>query len=788
MKYPNISEYTQAILSADQNFNELSYLRPVFDDSANLIMAKGDSSVVYKMQDSRDGKYYGVKCFTQYNNEREKAYQAIANRLSAVESDFLVSTNFFDNELSVITLETTHVKFPVVLMDWVDGETLTRFFNSYCQDFEPRYSYYNVKELALNFMDLAHWMCQQDFVHGDIQPNNIFITDKGQIVLLDYDNMVVPDMSDKRSLKGGNPHYIHPINDLSKLNFSFDDFSLTVIAFSLCALAINEKVKNLDVEDALVLSHQDFLHWGNSELKNRLDSVLHDPICAALFSAISKLIENRSFELSEVFSLKSRVSSHPPIYLPYKLGKNAFQIFNTEKGDFTSNNIYSDVRIINGDKSNLLMIVSYGGEIDYSSLPSDNGVVRVTDLVIYMENQKRPKANLFSIITAESDFKHLKWYAYLKPVSYDVFLAKDENDDYGLISSSKILIPFEFSSITPVGGKFYICKSKSEEIGLYEVTTNNEVKCIIPVKYGKKAWYHNDGAVKPKNLIIFNDGKWKGFDLERGCFVNIPRNIKRISSFSEQIAGVETWDSEDEVRLFNVDNNVYINNAHYLNVGEYEDDVRPFNNGFAMCETKEHKNIIVYSDGSEVVIPFEKCRMESGINCKYIFFADEVVEDKKYERGYDIEFYIFDLRTNDIHSFVYHWNSYDMRSISVKDDLYVDIMSYNMKYDTTSRVTTLDLYGNPFSIESPNKQSEVMEPKIYFTEDVLLEHIVQSHFINKQSIPHIEKYYEGVYCEVKDGYVEVIGIISVDPEFGVSSELIGYADANRCYWSYEKNI
>ena len=230
-----------------------------------------------------------------------------------------------------------------------------------------------------------------------------------------------------------------------------------------------------------------------------------------------------------------------------------------------------------------------------------------------------------------------------------------------------------------MGSVFFICKNKNGDTGLYELINDKKVKCIIPVKYGEKAWYHNDGAVKPNNLIIFNDGKWKGFDLDRGCFVNIPRNIKRITSYSEHIIGVVTWESEDAVRLYNVDNDVYINENLYLTVGFYKDDVKPFYNGFAMCETKEHKNIIVYSDGSEVIIPFEKYRMGSGINCKYIFYADEVIKDKEYKNGYDIEFFIYDLRTNDIHSFIYHWNSYGMRAISVKDDSYVDIKSHNMK-------------------------------------------------------------------------------------------------------------
>ena len=212
--------------------------------------------------------------------------------------------------------------FPVVLMNWIEGETLKRFVYSYFHDNEPKYHYHDFGNLALNFIDLANWICQQDFAHGDIQPNNILITKNGQIVLLDYDNMFVHDISGTGSIQTGNQHYIHPDGNLTKSDSSIDDFPLTVIAFSLCALAVNEKVHNIDFEDALVLSNQDYLQWVKPELMNKLGLVLHDPICASLFSAISDLIANRNVNLPEVFSLKSRVSSNPPIYLPFKLGKN----------------------------------------------------------------------------------------------------------------------------------------------------------------------------------------------------------------------------------------------------------------------------------------------------------------------------------------------------------------------------------------------------------------------------------------------------------------------------------
>lgn len=49
MNYPLISEYVEAVKSAEDNLNELAYLRPVLDGSGNPVMSSGNFAVVFKM-------------------------------------------------------------------------------------------------------------------------------------------------------------------------------------------------------------------------------------------------------------------------------------------------------------------------------------------------------------------------------------------------------------------------------------------------------------------------------------------------------------------------------------------------------------------------------------------------------------------------------------------------------------------------------------------------------------------------------------------------------------------
>ena len=56
MNYPLISEYIEAVKAAEDNFKELTYLRPVLDNDAQPVMTSGNFAVVFKMQDKETDK------------------------------------------------------------------------------------------------------------------------------------------------------------------------------------------------------------------------------------------------------------------------------------------------------------------------------------------------------------------------------------------------------------------------------------------------------------------------------------------------------------------------------------------------------------------------------------------------------------------------------------------------------------------------------------------------------------------------------------------------------------
>ena len=63
MQYPLISEYIDAIISAEDNMATLNNLSPVLDERERPVMSSGNFAVVFKMKSFDSGRCYAIKCF-----------------------------------------------------------------------------------------------------------------------------------------------------------------------------------------------------------------------------------------------------------------------------------------------------------------------------------------------------------------------------------------------------------------------------------------------------------------------------------------------------------------------------------------------------------------------------------------------------------------------------------------------------------------------------------------------------------------------------------------------------
>lgn len=253
MNYPLLSEYCSAVKEAADNFDQLQHLRPVLDAQGEPVVSSGNFAVVFKMYDAQTGKDVAVKCFLKEQEGRAASYRLISQELSFVSSNFLTPIRYLENELFVASNSTEDEEFPVVLMDWIEGETLDRYVVSHLQDA------YALQKLAFQFSRLASWLMSQPFAHGDLKPDNILVRPDGSLVLVDYDGMFVPAMQGQQSRELGSPDFRHPQRTSERFNDHIDDFALTVILLSLKALSLRPSLWNdFAAADRLLFSAADY--------------------------------------------------------------------------------------------------------------------------------------------------------------------------------------------------------------------------------------------------------------------------------------------------------------------------------------------------------------------------------------------------------------------------------------------------------------------------------------------------------------------------------------------------
>ena len=253
MQYPLISEYVRAIQDASNNLVELAHLVPVLDDHGEPYRSSGAFAVVFKMKDEQTGKCYALKCFTEEQEGRAEAYRQIADELENVKSSYITSVRYLEKEIFVDS-SCEEDEFPVLLMDWIDGETMEDYIAKNHKD------KYSMIMLCSRFYNLAFWLRSQPFAHGDIKPDNIMICKGDKLTLIDYDGMFVPSMKGQKSPTIGTKDFSHPLRSIDDFDKTIDDFALATILLSLHAMGQNPSLFELyGSEGRLLFANNDYL-------------------------------------------------------------------------------------------------------------------------------------------------------------------------------------------------------------------------------------------------------------------------------------------------------------------------------------------------------------------------------------------------------------------------------------------------------------------------------------------------------------------------------------------------
>ena len=278
MQYPLISEYLAAIREAHDNLDKLSHLVPVLDKYGEPYRSSGAFAVVFKMKDEQTGKCYALKCFTEEQEGRAEAYRQIAEELEFVDSPYITSVKYLEKELFVDS-NCEDEEFPVLLMDWIEGETMETYIAANYTDTHA------MAMLCYRFCKMTAWLRSQSFAHGDIKPDNIMVRPDGTLTLVDYDGMFVPAMKGQKSPTIGTKDFSHPLRTIDDFDETIDDFALASIALSLKAISLNPSLLDqYGASDRLLFSAADYFDLSKSKTFTALQGLLADEEAITLMS------------------------------------------------------------------------------------------------------------------------------------------------------------------------------------------------------------------------------------------------------------------------------------------------------------------------------------------------------------------------------------------------------------------------------------------------------------------------------------------------------------------------
>ena len=324
MQYPLISEYVAAIRDAKENLDKLAYLEPVLDNHGEPYRSSGAFAVVFKMKDPKTGRNYALKCFTDEQEGRGEAYRQIAEELEFVDSTYITAVKYLEQELFVDSSCNDEV-FPVLLMDWVDGETMETYVADHYADSHA------MAMLCYRFCKMAGWLRSQSFAHGDIKPDNIMVRPDGTLTLVDYDGMYVAAMKGRKSPTIGTKDFAHPLRTVDDFDETIDDFALAVIALSLKAISLDPALyTTYGASDRLLFAASDFLDLSKSKVLSALQDLLADEELKTLLSMFLMATAKKNLSMCSfrLFGLKV-----PHCELPKKVEVLSTEVTEEDKGN-----------------------------------------------------------------------------------------------------------------------------------------------------------------------------------------------------------------------------------------------------------------------------------------------------------------------------------------------------------------------------------------------------------------------------------------------------------------------
>lgn len=221
---------------------------------SSLIWAEGGFVAVLRCR-PWEGTEWAVRCpLGPTVEDAAERYAALASHLTRAggAARYFVPATFLAD---VLTLEGRNC--PLMILPWVEGVSLSRRMRALAESSDRD----SLLELAGRWLAMIVALQDARIAHGDLTPGNTIVTPTGDLVLLDYDNIFVPQLAGREAVVNGTPGYAHPAYVTGDQSRPFvarmDTFGALVVLLTLHALAHDPSLLTAFGPEGLLLSPDD---------------------------------------------------------------------------------------------------------------------------------------------------------------------------------------------------------------------------------------------------------------------------------------------------------------------------------------------------------------------------------------------------------------------------------------------------------------------------------------------------------------------------------------------------
>jgi DNA-binding NarL/FixJ family response regulator len=229
-EWPSEEDYKHALLNPEKVLRKEAAMATFERHQGSPLSYSGNNGVVFKYRD-RQKRPFALKAFIKSDraHDRDARHQMISAYLAKARSSVPHLVGYqYDSE--GIFIGKTGRSWPIVSMEWVEGQRLDQYLSDRNGDIENGV-------MCRRWADMLLALAQHQIAHGDLQSGNVLVVGKGEFRLVDYDGMFVPGMRGRISgCEAGVLAFQHPKRTNGYFNERMDDFGALAVLLTLACL------------------------------------------------------------------------------------------------------------------------------------------------------------------------------------------------------------------------------------------------------------------------------------------------------------------------------------------------------------------------------------------------------------------------------------------------------------------------------------------------------------------------------------------------------------------------